>query len=46
MKFLWPKREAFIVVFLHEQQVETGKKSIGVGATMEGGFWSIFGAED
>jgi hypothetical protein len=24
----------------------TGKKSIGAGATMEGKFWSIFGAED
>jgi hypothetical protein len=24
----------------------TGKKSIGVGETMEGGFWSVFGAKD
>jgi hypothetical protein len=32
--------------FLHEQQVENRKKNIGVGAKMEGKFWSILGAED
>jgi hypothetical protein len=29
---------------INEQR--TRRKSIGVGATMEGEFWSIFGAED
>jgi hypothetical protein len=33
-------------MFLHEQQVENRKKSIGAGATMEGEFWSVFGDKD